>query len=575
MASTKKQRFTMDQTAALITILIVTLWMSLVLWYHLTRPAGAHPLDFVFLGALTPVLWILVLFYLLRLRFSYLGGIFAILVFFAGVLKALSDNTLFFSPSFYNLLTILILLIAALAIWFSFRAFRQRPAEPLWRTIAGLGGTVLLTALLAWLIIANESAVQRLNAQLVLSRLQADLDTMDSLDQKINYLVAEGAIPSLTVALVVDDQLAWTSAYGQDTATNTRYNAASIAKPLIATAILQLSDRGQLDLDADINQYLPFDLRHPQFPDQPITPRLLLKHQSGLAHFTPAYFAYQKSPELLEWEKVQRGTTIYGPVDPLSAKPAYDSFIAAYLDPAGAYDTQGVWTSSRPGTGYNYSSVAYDLLGYLVEQVSGQPLIDYLQQNIFDPLDMNNSGLLAAAGSAQQAPPYERVSSVLMHTNVPLPLYGNERLGGGGLATTAPDLAQFMIAHMNDGRHEDYQLLEPETAALMHQPAVPTTAALGMRASGYGWTIRQQQPWQYWGYEFPMRGAQGHGGSDYGYRASMFYVAEEEGGYGSVMLSNTSDFLKQDMLWYFAIYLQLENLLLDEANALWTAKHAQ
>ena len=162
-----------------------------------------------------------------------------------------------------------------------------------------------------------------------------------------------------------------------------------------------------------------------------------------------------------------------------------------------------------------------------------------------------------------------------MHSNVPLPYYGNERLGGGGLSTTAPDLAQFMIAHMNNGRHGDNQILEPRTTAMMHSPAISTTADLGMAASGYGWAIRQRQPWQYWGYEFPMRGAQGHGGRDYGYRSSMYFVEEEEGGYGTVILTNTADLFKQDMLWYFAIYLQLEKLLLDEAHALWMAKHAK
>ena len=100
--------------------------------------------------------------------------------------------------------------------------------------------------------------------------------------------------------------------------------------------------------------------------------------------------------------------------------------MAAYLDPEGEQYTENVWTNSSPGTGYNYSSPGYDLLGYLVEAVSGQPLTVYLEENIFAPLGMQNSGLLGAEGIADLAPPYERVFSVLMHSNVPLPVYGNE-----------------------------------------------------------------------------------------------------------------------------------------------------
>jgi hypothetical protein len=70
-----------------------------------------------------------------------------------------------------------------------------------------------------------------------------------------------------------------------------------------------------------------------------------------------------------------------------------------------------------------------------------------------------------------------------------------------------------------------------------------------------------------------MRGAQGHGGADYGYRSSMYYVEEEEGGYGVIILTNLDNFFKEDMLWYFAIYLQLEDLLMEEAYQMWAAEH--
>jgi hypothetical protein len=79
--------------------------------------------------------------------------------------------------------------------------------------------------------------------------------------------------------------------------------------------------------------------------------------------------------------------------------------------------------------------------------------------------------------------------------------------------------------------------------------------------------------WNYWGTPFEMRGAQGHGGHDYGYRARFLFVEEGEGGYGMIILTNLADLFKEDMLWFFGIYLQLEDLLMKEAQAMWQAKH--
>lgn len=63
----------------------------------------------------------------------------------------------------------------------------------------------------------------------------------------MNYLANEGAMPSVALAIIVDDELAWSGAYGESGTIDARYNAGSIAKPLTATAVLQLSERGQLD----------------------------------------------------------------------------------------------------------------------------------------------------------------------------------------------------------------------------------------------------------------------------------------------------------------------------------------
>ena len=136
-------------------------------------------------------------------------------------------------------------------------------------------------------------------------------------------------------------------------------------------------------------------------------------------------------------------------------------------------------------------------------------------------------------------------------------------------------MAQFIIAHLNQGQVGDVQLLEPETMAEMHKPRVSSKADLGMEAYGYGWTRYQQAPWQFAGTLLQFFGAGGHGGGDIGNRTRIFAVERDEGGFGVIVLTNTENFLKADNLWYFSTYLQLETLLMEEAQRLWALEHAK
>jgi CubicO group peptidase (beta-lactamase class C family) len=126
-------------------------------------------------------------------------------------------------------------------------------------------------------------------------------------------------------------------------------------------------------------------------------------------------------------------------------------------------------------------------------------------------------------------------------------------------------MAQFLIAHVNQGRVDGYQLLEPETVALMHSRATGASGDIGMVGYGYGLNHMRTEPWQFYGHVYEF-GSLGHGGSDYGYSTSMYFVEEETGGYGFILLTNASKFFKQDIAWHFEVYLKMENLLMQEAR---------
>jgi CubicO group peptidase (beta-lactamase class C family) len=209
------------------------------------------------------------------------------------------------------------------------------------------------------------------------------------------------------------------------------------------------------------------------------------------------------------------------------------------------------------------------LLGYLVEQVTGQPFNDYLQEYIFAPLMMTSTTATPLDNPEHMAVPHERMYGVLAKTNVQLPLSQRRRIGGGGLHSTAGDLANFLLAHMNQGKFEGHQLLHPETVVLMHRSIGSSGGDFMQRGYGYGWGIFEEEPQQLWDITLQPRGYQGHGGGFYGYSGAMFMVEEEQGSYGYVLLSNLNDAATRDWPWKFAIQINIQDLILGEAHRMY------
>jgi serine beta-lactamase-like protein LACTB, mitochondrial len=225
--------------------------------------------------------------------------------------------------------------------------------------------------------------------------------------------------PSVSVAIVKDGDLAWTSAYGFSDLENsvpakisTMYRLASISKQITATAVMQLADASKLDLDAPVQKYCP------AFPEKqwPLTARELLGHLGGVRHY--------KHPEE-SWS-----TTHYA-----SVTEALDFFKAQPLD-------------FEPGTKYQYSTFGFSILGCEVEGASGMKFMNYVQQKIFIPARMEHiqaddifAIIPSRARGYHETEKGEVVNAYLADTSNKIP--------GGGLISTATDLADFAIATMH------------------------------------------------------------------------------------------------------------------------------
>ncbi len=264
-------------------------------------------------------------------------------------------------------------------------------------------------------------------------------------------------IPGATVAVVKDGKLFFTKGYGYADlekrkpviANQTIFRIGSISKLFTWTAVLQLAEQGKLDLNANVNTYLK-DFKIPDTYPQPITMINLMTHTSG---FEEVVNVWGQSADELE----PRGK------------------ILAQLMPARV---------RPPGEFSAYSNYGAALAGYIVEQVSGMPFEQYVEDNILKPLDMRNSTF------QQPLPHYLQVEMAAGYTYKdsayrPEPFEYIKLPPAGAMSSTATDMANFMIAHLQDGRYGNSSILQDATVKKMHSQLFTHDPKLSGLAYGF------------------------------------------------------------------------------------------
>jgi CubicO group peptidase (beta-lactamase class C family) len=292
---------------------------------------------------------------------------------------------------------------------------------------------------------------------------------------RIRSLMFVGYTPSLTACIVRNDSIIWSQGYGyydfngmKHPSINTIYQVASVSKTMTATAILQLYEQGLFDLDDDVNLYLPFSLRNPNYPAVPITFRMLLSHHSSLHdHNSTAAYQYFEGDYPL-------------------------SYVKELLVPGGEAYHAEFWGNYPPGGGGNYSNLGFVVLGYLVELLSNQTLEQYCHQHIFIPLQMKNTSFeMTGLPIENMAACYLRIGRFYLK----VPTVDYTFLDPcGGLMTTLEDLSHFLIAHMNKGKYHDVRILNESTIQMMHTIQYPASPPyLGVLRFGLGWLIFEEE----------------------------------------------------------------------------------
>ena len=232
------------------------------------------------------------------------------------------------------------------------------------------------------------------------------------IDAFIRERMATYHIAGVAACLVKNDRMVWSNTYGFadlerqiPMSLDWVQNICSISKTFTTTALMQLWEQGRFRLDDDVSDYLSFPVRNPAHPAIPITFRLLLTHQSSIRDgewYGRMYQCGDPEVSLADW-------------------------IEGYLRPGGRfYDAQENFQVWAPGDRWDYNNVAFGLVGYLVERISGEPFIDYSRTHVFRPLEMNEtSWYLADIDVSRHVVPYTYVEG----GEVRSPTWGGRPLG--------------------------------------------------------------------------------------------------------------------------------------------------
>ena len=310
-------------------------------------------------------------------------------------------------------------------------------------------------------------------------------DVESWLNGLMNYGLKNGDIAGSVVVVVKDGKVLFQSGYGYaDVAQKVPMDAekvmtriGSTSKLFTWTAVMQLVEQGKLDLNRNVDDYLDFKVSPPG--GKPITLLDLMNHRGGFEEGLKDMLATQ--PERLP------STEVY-----LKQHPR------PLLFPAGAVPA--------------YSNYGTAVAGYIVERVSGEPYERYVEKHILRPLGMNHStfdqplperfkgqvsnGYRAAS---QQPQPYELIST----------------RAAGSASMTASDMARFMLAHLQQGHFDSYDLLRPETAQLMHTPSETVLPGFATMAHGFFYETRNG------------RTLIGHGGDSIVFHTEMELLPQE------------------------------------------------
>ncbi len=313
---------------------------------------------------------------------------------------------------------------------------------------------------------------------------------LDAVTADLQARIDEGKLSGAVVMIAQNGEIQLSKALGYQNVEDevpmqedTIFRIFSMTKPITGTALMVLHDEGKFELNDTVEKYLPelggMEVFVSQNDDgswvtepanHPMTIRELMSHTGGLLY----------TPPLSQ-----------GPVASAYAKAGINNLFNYTLEesiPALADIPLGY----QPGTQWVYS-ISVDVQGYLVERLSGQKFDEFLQERLFDPLDMAETGFFVKPENADRlARQYQpRQDGTLARTDTGAFLNPPKFLsGGGGLTSTAGDYMRFVQMHLNGGELNGKRVLSKEAVEIMRSNQLPDAVpGIGQLYPGNGFGV--------------------------------------------------------------------------------------
>ncbi|MEW5828310.1 MAG: serine hydrolase [Chloroflexota bacterium] len=310
--------------------------------------------------------------------------------------------------------------------------------------------------------------------------------------------MAENHIPGAVVVVVKDGEVLFSKGYGYADLESrapvdpqaTLFRPGSVSKLFVWTSVMQLVERGQLSLEADVNDYLDFSL--PDTYVEPVTLETLMTHTPGFEDSGQDLFK----------------------LDP-EAVTSLDAYLKTHV-PARVFP---------PGEIGAYSNYGTALAGYIVERVSGMPFYEYVEKNIFAPLGMTQATFrqpLPESLAADMAGGYNYVNGGYVKAGFEFVT----AYPAGSLSASGLDMAKFMIAHLQNGHYGEAQILEEATALQMRSQLYAADPRISGMAYGF--------------FEDTVNGMRviSHGGDTLLFHTGLFLIPEQ--GLGLFVSTNST-----------------------------------
>ena len=306
------------------------------------------------------------------------------------------------------------------------------------------------------------------------------------LERVLDALVMRWGIPGLGIGIVEGGEIVFARGFGVQSletqapvTPGSIFGVASVSKCFVATAIMQLVEQGQIELDTPIVRYLPY-FRLADERCAHITIRQILSHTSGM-------------PDMDENEYAE-----------LVSHPEYDDGAAErYVRSLGQRKLVGA-----PGERFAYSNIGYNVLGDLISKISGQTFEDYMKEHVLLPAGMQDSTFFFPETARERlAVPHVRAPEMIVN-----PLYPYHRADAPAsfLHSTVVDMCHWSITCLNGGAFNAKRILSPEKYALMWTPVAPRSYPPFYEHAGLGWTLGNYQ-----GVKTVSHGGGGFGWTDF------------------------------------------------------------